>query len=94
MAFVTRTALKLFLLLAACSFAWAQYVISTYAGGAPPPTPVAGVNASLGLPAAVAIDAAGKVYFSSLDCVAGDGGPATSAQLTPLTVAVDSANNL
>src|SRR6266849_4837398 len=59
------------LLLASGTAAWAQqYVISTIAGGAPPPTPVAGVNASLGATYAVATDAAGNVYFSSSDnCV-------------------------
>jgi trimeric autotransporter adhesin len=56
--------------LALASFAFAQqYVISTYAGGAPPPTPVAGTAASIGQPQGVATDAAGNVYFLSDDCV-------------------------
>src|SRR5690349_2713826 len=46
-----------------------QYVISTIAGGAPTPTPVAGVNANIGQTYAVATDAAGNVYFISDDCV-------------------------
>jgi uncharacterized protein (TIGR03437 family) len=46
-----------------------QYIISTYAGGAPPPTPVAGVQASIGGPQAVAVDSAGNVYFTSDNCV-------------------------
>ncbi|HMC62339.1 MAG TPA: hypothetical protein VKJ01_24300, partial [Candidatus Solibacter sp.] len=46
-----------------------QYVISTIAGGVPPPTPVAARQASIGDPARVAVDAAGNVYFSSLHSV-------------------------
>src|SRR5450432_3548803 len=46
-----------------------QYVISTIAGGVPPPTPVAASQASIGDPARVAVDAAGNVYFSSLHSV-------------------------
>ncbi|MBS1857304.1 MAG: hypothetical protein JST11_18195 [Acidobacteria bacterium] len=42
-----------------------QYLISTYAGGAPPPTPIAAPNAAIGLPQCVAVDSAGNVYFSS-----------------------------
>ena len=79
-----------------------KYGISTYAGGGPPPTPVQGVDISIGDPLAIAADAAGNAYFASLNCVfkvdqnglvtriagnsragySGDGGPATSAQLT------------
>jgi uncharacterized protein (TIGR03437 family) len=69
MTFKNRTALSL-LLLGACPFGWAQqYTISTYAGGAPPPTPIAGVQASIGLPSGVAADGAGNAYFSALNCV-------------------------
>jgi hypothetical protein len=58
------------LLLASGTAAWAQqYVISTFAGGAPPPTPVAAVNASIGPILGVATDAAGNVFFSSDNCV-------------------------
>src|SRR5258708_2554855 len=47
-----------------------QYVIETIAGGAPPPTPVAGVNASIAGVRGVATDATGSVYFSTdLACV-------------------------
>ena len=46
-----------------------QYVISTYAGGAPPPTPAMGTVASIGGPASVAMDTAGNVYLSSDNCV-------------------------
>lgn len=50
--------------------AWGQqYVISTIAGGVPPPTPVAAASASIGDPARVAVDASGNVYFSSLHSV-------------------------
>jgi hypothetical protein len=47
-----------------------QYVISTYAGGAPPPTPVAALAESIRAPISVATDVAGSVYFASpdLDC--------------------------
>jgi uncharacterized protein (TIGR03437 family) len=49
---------------------WAQqYVISTIAGGAAPPTPVLAGKASVGDPVRVAADAAGNVYFSSLHSV-------------------------
>ena len=49
---------------------WAQqYVISTVAGGAPPPTPAPGVNVSVGNPVGDATDAAGNLYFSSLNCI-------------------------
>src|SRR3989454_4287472 len=58
------------LLLASGTAAWAQqYVISTFAGGAPPPTPIAAVNASIGRTSGVATDTAGNVYFSSDNCV-------------------------
>jgi len=47
-----------------------QFVISTYAGGAPPPTPVAALNASIGYATAVTTDMAGNVYFiSGLNCI-------------------------
>src|ERR1035438_2621201 len=46
---------------------WAQqYVISTIAGGAPPPTPAMAPAASIGDPTRLATDAAGDVYFGSL----------------------------
>ncbi len=49
---------------------WAQqYVISTIAGGAAPPTPDLAGKASIGDPVRVAADAAGNVYFSSLHSV-------------------------
>jgi uncharacterized protein (TIGR03437 family) len=46
-----------------------QYVISTLAGGSPPPTPVPANHASIGDPARVLLDAAGNVYFSGLHSV-------------------------
>jgi hypothetical protein len=47
-----------------------QYVISTYAGGAPQATPVPGMAVSIGWPKGdVATDAAGNVYFASDNCV-------------------------
>ena len=45
------------------------YVISTVAGGAPPPTPIAAVNASLSHPSGVASDSSGNVYFTSNNAV-------------------------
>ncbi len=45
-----------------------QYIISTYAGGAPPiAAPVAGTSVSAGAPISVATDANGNVYFASPD---------------------------
>jgi len=91
------------------------YVISTVAGGVPPPTPVVAVNASIGGAFGVAAGSGGNVYFTSLHCVfrldasgvlarvagtarpgySGDGGQATSAQLSsPAGVVVDSVGNV
>ena len=57
-------------LMAASQVALAQqYSISTVAGGAPPPTPAAAANTSIGQPNRVMVDASGNVYFSSLNCV-------------------------
>lgn len=104
------------LLLSSGSVALAQqYAISTIAGGAPPLTPIAALNASIGQPQRVTTDASGNVYFSSLNSVfkidrdgvltlvagnsragfAGDGGPATNAQLNgPKGLAVDAGGTL
>jgi trimeric autotransporter adhesin len=46
-----------------------QYIVSTYAGGVAPPTPIPGVQAYIGNPQGVAIDRTGNVYFSGLNCV-------------------------
>src|SRR5215831_15010787 len=59
----------LWLLLTGSAALAQQYVISTYAGGAPPPTPVAALNSSIGSPQSVATDRQGNVYFTSLNCV-------------------------
>jgi hypothetical protein len=78
-----------------------QYVISTYAGGAPPPTPSPAVSGSIGAPFSVAADAAGNVYFTSPDLlsvfkldpagvltrVAGNGMPGYSGDGGPATSA-------
>src|SRR5271165_7547426 len=45
------------------------YVITTVAGGAPPPSPIAAVSASLPLPSGVTADSVGNVYLSSDNCV-------------------------
>lgn len=44
-----------------------QYVISTFAGGAPPPSPVPALSISLGSVWGVATDSVGNVYLSSSD---------------------------
>ena len=43
-----------------------DYVIATFAGGAPPPTPAKGLNLSIGRPQGVAIAADGSIFFTSL----------------------------
>jgi len=45
-----------------------QYVISTFAGGGLAPTPATGTNFTIGSPLDVTTDAAGNVYFASLNC--------------------------
>jgi trimeric autotransporter adhesin len=47
----------------------AQNAISTVAGGNPPVTPVAAVQASVGDPARVATDGSGNIYFGALHSV-------------------------
>jgi sugar lactone lactonase YvrE len=96
-----------------------QYVISTVAGGVPPPTPATGTNASMGPTSGVTVDATGNLFFTASQCVfkldangvmtrvagncragySGDGGLATSAQLSldfgfADGVAVDGQGNL
>ena len=79
---------------------WAQqYVISTIAGGAPPPTPAMAPTASIGDPTRLATDAAGNVYFGSLHSVfkvdaggtltrvAGNGRPGNSGDGGPAAAA-------
>jgi hypothetical protein len=57
-------------LLILCGSSWPQqYVISTIAGGAPPPTPGPPLTVSIGFPRAVATDNAGNMYFTGLNCV-------------------------
>src|ERR1039458_9996105 len=45
------------------------YTISTVAGGAPPPSPVSALNASIGSPRGAAVDTTGNVYFGALNCI-------------------------
>src|SRR5690349_9726643 len=56
-----------FLLFAAAAPAPAQqpYLISTYAGGAPPPTPIPAVAGSTGVPLSVTADSAGNIFFAN-----------------------------
>lgn len=80
-----------------------QYWISTYAGGAPLPVPLAAWDMS------IATDFTGSAFFTSRHSVfkrdtvagngrrgfSGDGGPVTDAELTrPLDVAVNASGNL
>ncbi len=51
------------------NFVFGQYIISTIAGGAPPPTPSVALGANLGYPTNLAADSQGNVYFNSLNCV-------------------------
>jgi uncharacterized protein (TIGR03437 family) len=53
-----------FLLMAGASAFAQQYTISTVAGGAPPPTPVAALSTSIGQPRKVVLSG-GNAYFSS-----------------------------
>lgn len=46
-----------------------QYVISTFAGGAVPASPVDALTATVGSPSDLARDSSGNMYFSSLNCV-------------------------
>jgi trimeric autotransporter adhesin len=63
----TRTALAAVVLLSSAASAQ-QYVISTYAGGAPPlAAPLQGTSVSIGAPISVATDEKGNVYFASPD---------------------------
>jgi uncharacterized protein (TIGR03437 family) len=59
-----------FLLLAGSSLGFAQqYTLTTAAGGAPPPTPVAATSTSIGQTSRVTVDSKGNVYFSSGNAV-------------------------
>ncbi len=63
----TRTALAAVVLLSSAASAQ-PYVISTYAGGAPPvAAPIQGTSVSIGAPISVAADERGNVYFASPD---------------------------
>ena len=46
-----------------------QYVISTFAGGAIPASPVDALTATIGFPSDLIRDSSGNIYFSSLNCV-------------------------
>src|SRR5438270_531939 len=75
-----------------------EFVNSTFAGGAPPPTPVPAVSAPIGYATAVAADTLGNVYFvSSLNCVFKidpDGILTTAAPVGGFGLALDDAGNL
>src|SRR5277367_5646764 len=111
----TKQVLAAMVLLSAVSIRAQQYVISTYAGGAPLATPTPGVSAPIGSLQGIVADQAGNVYFGSADSVlkldqqgiltrvagnsrqgySGEGGPATSAQLTsPNGLALDGTGSL
>jgi uncharacterized protein (TIGR03437 family) len=58
------------LLLAAATLALGQqYSITTLAGGAPAPSPVAATSAAIGRPSRVTVDSAGNIYFSASHAV-------------------------
>ncbi len=62
--------LRTIALLALSAAAFAQsYTINTLAGGAPLVTPTTALNASVGQPTSVAVDADGNVYFTSHNSV-------------------------
>lgn len=46
-----------------------QYVVSTFAGGAPPPLQTTALNAALGNPRDMVFDSKGNLYLVSLNCV-------------------------
>ncbi|HVW83280.1 MAG TPA: IPT/TIG domain-containing protein, partial [Bryobacteraceae bacterium] len=46
-----------------------QYVISTFAGGAPPPLSSVATDTFIGSPSGVTTDGAGNSYFASVNCV-------------------------
>src|SRR5689334_9439191 len=57
------------LLLSGAAFLAGQsYTISTFAGGAPPPTPIAAVKAAMYPNRGIAVDN-GNLYFTSYNCV-------------------------
>src|SRR5579872_2640897 len=57
-----------FLLLAGGAWCQQQLVISTVAGGAPVPTPIAAANASI-VPTALVADSSGNVYIASVNAI-------------------------
>jgi uncharacterized protein (TIGR03437 family) len=66
-----KTSLKIlyFGLLIALGSSAQQYIVSTVAGGAPPPTPAPAPGSSIGNTNSVAMDGAGNLYFSAGQCV-------------------------
>jgi hypothetical protein len=65
---LTRAASFLLLLVALLAPAQGQqYTASTFAGGAPPPTPTLSADSTIGDARALATDDAGNVYFVSFN---------------------------
>ena len=64
-----RTRLISGLLLASMTAVAQQYVISTYAGGAPLPTPAPAVEVAIEAASGVATDATGNIYFANADSI-------------------------
>ena len=57
---------NLLIILLLVNMAGAQpYVVSTFAGGSPPPTPNAATTFSLGIPSRIALDPSGNFYFGA-----------------------------
>jgi hypothetical protein len=46
-----------------------QYVLSTLAGGSPPPTPAVATADSIFPPFGIAVDSTGNIFFTSVECV-------------------------
>ena len=66
---MTRALVPLAFLLSASFLSGQQFVISTIAGGAPPPTPAGAPDSSIGDPPRVAVDSARNIYFGALHSI-------------------------
>jgi hypothetical protein len=60
-----------------------QYVISTYAGGNPLPTPVPALEAPIGFPPSAVADASGNLYFGFVRRIRGSITAQVACQVRP-----------